>query len=271
MSQHLDLLTLQELILEPVPAPAPWSAFRVPLELPLPLAARPILLSIAERISSAAGRVYSLFPSLWLDTAELHRESGSRLFSQHVRQWSPRMGFAFDPTGPSPRTLEFTDLTDAPFGTPPKLFDRSAIFISALAQTLPAYRLLAGRGLSTLLFFPADAPAGSTLTAAITRFMEGTRATLEPLITSGTFRNHPFYLPLLSSTSLSSATSEQLIGWMAGAELLLCESFDGQELLLLSQRDLASLFDQLGMRRLSVSEGSVPWSLPLIRETGKTS
>ena len=171
------------------------------------------------------------------------------------------MGFAFDPAGPSPRTLQFSDLAEATYGTPPKIFDRSAIFVSALKETQPAYRLLAGRGLATLLFFPADDPSGGSSPQAIRSFMANSKQVLEPLITSSMFRHHPFYLPLLSSKSSANASGQQLESWLGGAQLLWRENFEDGEMLLLSPHDLAPVFSDLGMSRLSPAEGAVPWSV----------
>jgi hypothetical protein len=261
MSSEANRLQLDSLVLEPIGMTPPWQAYRFKLAVPLTSEHHSWVVSFVERLMEIVSRQYRLQPSLWLDTAELHREGGARLLSSHVRQWSPQMGFGFDPTGPSPRTLEFSDLTDATFGSPPKIFDRSAIFVSSLEATQSAYRLLAGRGLATLLFFPGDGPADAQTLRSIKYFMENSRLILEPMINSPMFHNHPFYLPLLSSTGIANASSQQLENWLGGAELLWRENCDDEELLLLSVRDLAGVFEEAGMCRLSHAEGAVPWSI----------
>ena len=108
-------------ILEPTASPSAWHGYRLETAMPLAFDERPWLSSFVESLVDVIGRVYQLQPSLWLDTAELHRDGGARLLSSHARQWSPTMGFGFDPTGPSPRTLQFSDLAEATYGTPPKI------------------------------------------------------------------------------------------------------------------------------------------------------
>ena len=247
------------LAFEPVSAPAPWHAYQCKLAFPFTPEHRALAVTLTNRLSQAAEHLHHLHPSIWLDTAELHRDGGSRLFSAHVRQWSPRMGFAMDPTGPPPRTLEFSDLAEATFGTPPKIFDRSAIFVSSLQATQSAYDLLAGRGLATLLFFPGDAPASPDISLSIKNFMLNSRHTLEPMVESTMFRNHSFYLPLLSSNSVGKATAQQLEAWLGGAELLWRESFEDGELLLLSTHDLSPMLEAAGLSPASQARGPKPW------------
>jgi hypothetical protein len=208
-----------KILLEPVPAPNPWQAFRVQVSaFPLKESSQIEVSVFVKRLIHTLSQTRRLQPTLWLDTAELHRDGGSRLFSSNARKWSPTMGFCFDPTGPAPRTLEFSDLTDAPWGTPLKISDRSAILVSNFQETAAAYQLLCGRGLASLLFFLAGA---AELPAAADRFMSNSRAILEPMVASNAFKHHNFYLPLLSSSSLSKAKSEDLLAWLGGAEIYL--------------------------------------------------
>src|ERR1700733_3003935 len=107
--------SLRQIELKPVEESSPWQGFRVELPaFPLPEQPRAALSFLVTRLIRALAELYGLRPTLWLDTAELHRDGGARLFSSYARRWSPTMGFAFDPTGPAPRTLELSDLMDAP-------------------------------------------------------------------------------------------------------------------------------------------------------------
>lgn len=258
------------IIFEPVAVDAPWQAYRCQLAFPLSPEDRERVTSFIDVLTQAVGRLNRLHPSLWLDSAEIHRDGGSRLLSSHIREWSPEVGFAFDPSGPAPRTLEFSDLTEATYGTPPKIFDRSALFISSLKATQSAYSLLVGRGVATILFFREDASSGTGIKEAVKRFKENSRRTLEPMMASAMFRHHRFYLPLLSSNSIAKATLQQLEDWLGGTELLWRENYEDGELLLLSVRDLAPAFEAAGLSRLSVGEGPAPWSFTPQDEDGKS-
>lgn len=182
------------------------------------------------------------------------------MFSSYARRWSPTMGFAFDPTGPAPRTLELSDLMDAPWGTSPKIYDRSAVVVSNVEQTEEAYCLMSGCGLASLFFFAVDA---SGLSATIDRFMSNSRATLEPLVASNAFKHHNFYLPLLSADSLVQAGAKDLAAWIGEVEVYCREVFEDQEVLLLARRDWEPVFRRLEMRRLGAGEGSAAWMIPL--------
>jgi hypothetical protein len=246
--------SLRQIELKPVAAPAPWQAFRIELPaFPLPEQPRAALSFLVTRLIRALAEVYGLRPTLWLDTAKLHRDGAARLFSSYARRWSPTMGFAFDPTGPAPRTLELSDLMDAPWGTSPKIYDRSAVVVSNIEQTEEAYRVMSGRGLASMFFFAVDA---SALFATIDRFMRNSRATLEPLVASNAFKHHNFYLPLLSADSLVQAGAKDLAAWIGEVEVYCREVFENQEVLLLARRDWEPVFRRLEMRRLGAGEGS---------------
>jgi hypothetical protein len=251
---------MQQAVFEPIAAPSPFHLFRAEFPpFPLPEQSRASLNTLFTQLSRAASDLCGLQPTLWLDTAELHRDGGAQLFSSHARKWSPTMGFCFDPTGPAPRTLEFSDLMDAPYGTPPKIYDRSAIFVSNLQETAAAYGQMCGRGLASLLFFAAATPA---LSVVVDRFMDNSRATLEPLVASNAFKHHNFYLPLFSSASVAKAAAKDLSAWMGDAEIYSREVPEEKELLLLAKRDLISIFQRLGMRRLSPADQSA-WAISL--------
>lgn len=248
---------MEQFVFEPVTAPAPWHAFRIELNAyPLDEEKRELLHTFSNLLNQAVKHLHKLQPTLWLDTQELHRDGGPRLFSSNARKWSPAMGFCFDPTGPAPRTLQMSDFMDREWGTPIKVYDRSAIHVSNREATADAYRLICGRGLALLLYF-TDGPQ---LSAAIDRFKNGTRAALEPLIASNSFKHHNFYLPLLSSSSLSKAAPEDLLAWMGDTEIYFRENFEDKELLLLAKPDLNPIFEQMGMQRLSSHDGPIPWA-----------
>ena len=249
----------QSIELIPVKAPAPWRAFRLELSaFPLSGPSRAALNFLIAKLIHAVSESHGLQPTLWLDTAELHRDGGARLFSGNARRWSPTMGFAFDPTGPAPRTLELSDLMDAPWGTPPKIYDRSAILVSAFHETAHAYRSIGGRGLASLLFFAAE-PAG--LAVSVDRFMRNSRATLEPMVASNSFKHHNFYLPLLSAASIAKATEQELQAWIGEVEIYTREVFEENEFLLLTRRNIAPLFLNMGMQRNSKDDESAVWTI----------
>ena len=174
------------------------------------------------------------------------------------------MGFCFDPSAPPPRKLQMADLMDMEYGSPLKLHDRSAIFVGRTRQTLPAYSLLAGRGMSVLLFFAAPDPAAGIPdeNAAALRYMAHTRDQLRSAMAKDQFQNFDFYLPLLTAAGIASATTQQLATWMGDAEIYLHESADAEELVVLARTDLTPILRSSGMRPSAHGEGKVPWSLP---------
>ena len=251
-----------EIVFEPVTAPEPWRAFRLKTS-PYPLAAeeRDCFAGVVDRLADAFSRRFSVYPTLWLDTQELHQDRGSKLFSRNSGQWSTQMGFCFDPTGDPPRPVRMSDLLDVDYGTKMKIYDRSAIFVSDLAQTFPAYKVLAGRGLTVFLFFDSDSGSSQTLLSSASTFMQRSRERLQPLMSPGAFQGFRFYFPLLSSASMTRVDAQQLDAWLDSGMVYLREVFEEQEIFLLARYDCSAIFEDLGMRRLSVADGPVPWGL----------
>ena len=251
----------ETIVLVPVSAPPEWHSFRIGVSFPADPGAREWLLALVFRLVGHLRMSQHLEPTLWLDTQEMHQDGGSKIFSKHARAWSPTMGFAFDPTGPAPRPLEMSDLMDVTYGTPPKIFTRSAIYVSSVRETMPAYSLLAGRGLSTLLLFPLGGVADASTFA--NAFISKSCEVLQPLMHDGSFQNYDFYFPLLSSKSLENLDAASLNSWLGGTELYLREGLEEKELFLLARFDLAPIFEAMGMRRLSTGNEPLPWELPI--------
>lgn len=253
-----------QIVFEPVMAPAPWHAFRLKTP-PYPWAEveRLRFAGVADRLATAFSRVVYVYPTLWLDTQQLHLDGGANLLSQHSREWSITMGFAFDPTGEPPRPLEMSDLMDVDYGSKPKIYHRSAMFVSNVIETVPAYKSLAGRGLAVFLFFSSDDGSSSKLLASANAFIERAKLHLEPLMSPGAFRGFPFYLPLLSSASMARAAGQQLDTWLGDCTVYLREAFENQEIFILARHDLTATFESMGMQRVSVGDDPVPWSLPI--------
>jgi hypothetical protein len=255
---------VREIVLEPVRCAAPFEAWRVGLPgFSLDPERRREAAFFVLKIVAAAGRVRGLQPRLWLDTRHLHKDRGNKLFSSHARTWAPRMGFCFDPMASPPRKLEMSDLMSMEYGSKLKLDDRSAIFISRQAQTLPAYRVMSGRGMAVLLLFrqPDSAAGAMDMDAAANRYMLHTRDQLRGAMAPGQFQNFDFYLPLLTASGVAAATVQQLALWMGEAEVYLHESVETEELIVLARSDLSGTLQSAGMRPLSVAEGRVPWGL----------
>jgi hypothetical protein len=255
-----DAQDYQEIMLEPIATASGWHAYHVPDQtFPLHVRQRKHMAALVEGIADAIARSLGAVPTLWIDSQPLHHDGGSRIFSAHSRAWSSRMGFCFDPAGDPPRKLSMADLMDVDYGTPPKLHDRTSIHISSFEQTLPAYRMLAGRGISTLIFFEASGPADSGLMKSVDAFMQHTRKYLQLLMSPGSFQGFPFYLPLLSAKSVAQATALQLATWTGNATACLHESFDTRELLFLSRHNLDPVLKTAALRRLSSTDGLSPW------------
>ena len=248
--------------LTPVECAAPFQAFCLPnLAFPLPGEARPPIVDLVKRLLAAAQKLGLSTPALWLDTQKLHEEGGSKIYGSHARQWSPEMGFCFDPSEAAPRKLRFDDLLNMEYGTQPRLADRSCIFVSNLQQSLAAYEVMSGRGVANLLCFrEAD-----TLAAA-QRYMQHTQQTLKRYMAEGEFQNFKYYFPLLSSGSVGKASAQQLSEWFAEAGLYLRESPETKELVIVGDRSLEHLFEIAGLQRTGYGEIS-PWALHLPQQT----
>ncbi len=257
-------LSRPELILRTVSTESGWHAFRLETKkFPLDAARRIQVQTLLEKLTAAFSEIAGVRPTMWIDAQPLHEDGGAKLYSANARAWSPDMGFCFDPSGEAPRPLRLSDLMDVDYGTPPKIQDRSAIHVSALAQTMAAYRLLAGRGISTLLSFAVQDAEDERLAQAVQEFMRHSRDALRPLMAPGCFQNFSFYLPLLSSKSVSGASEQQLANWLGGIEVYLHESFDAREVLILSRKDPSAVFEAAQLRRASGITNEGEWILPL--------
>jgi len=253
--------------LTPIACANPFQAFYVPdLVFPLPAEARPPIVQLVKRLLVAAQKLGLSTPALWLDTQQLHQDRGSKVYGAHARQWSPEMGFCFDPSEAAPRKLRFYDLLNMEYGTQPRLADRSCIFVSNVQQSFAAYEVMGGRGLANLLCFrEAD-----TL-AAVQRYMQHTRKMLKRYMAEGEFQNFKYYFPLLTSGSLAGASTQQLSEWLGESDLYLRESAETKELIIVGGRSLEHLLETAGLQRTGYGEVS-PWSLHLTQQsaTGET-
>ena len=252
----------EKLVLEPVRADSEWHAYRLEIDaFPLETERRRHIRSLVENLTAAIREVLRAGPTLWIDSQPLHHDEGAKLYSANARKWSPEMGFCFDPSGPPPRPLQMSDLMDVDYGTPPRIHDRSAIYLAAHPETMPAYKLLAGRGIATLLYFAGQEDAA--LSRAVAAFMQHSRYALRPLMAPGQFQSFPFYLPLLSSQWIAGTPPQQLSAWLGDAEVYLRESFETKELLLLSQHDLNPVFQRAQLRPLSISAHDSSWTFSI--------
>ncbi|HLH02846.1 MAG TPA: hypothetical protein VKX25_08750 [Bryobacteraceae bacterium] len=247
------------LLLEAAAAGGGWYAYRLETgAFPLSSDARAELFSMVDALTHAIAAQLSLRPTLWIDTQPLHHGGQAKLYSTHARAWSPEMGFCFDPAGPPPRPLLLSDLMDVDYGTPPKIHDRSAIRVSAHPQTMSAYRLLAGGGVATLLYFAAENDA--QLAQGSASFCHHSREAFRPMMSPGHFQTFPFYLPLLTSQTIAGA-GEAISQWLGNGELYLRECFDTQEVVLLSRNDLDPVLRAAGLHPVASGSGNSSWAL----------
>jgi len=260
VTKHSSSALLQ---FEVVRCAAPFHAARMQVpSFPLPAGERQLFGSAVFRLIAAAERVGLGVPACWLDLKHLHQEGGSRIYSSHARLWSPQMGFGFDPAGRPPRKMELDDLMNAEYGTKLQIDDRSSIYLSGELQAKPAYEMMAGRGITTLIAFGDPNPA-----SAGARYLEHTRAVLKGYMAPGQFQHFPFYLPLLSSHAIASADGVKLREWMGNARLYIREAYDSQELVVLCDRSFHLLFQEAGLKPNAFAvEDATEWQLPQEKE-----
>ena len=166
------------------------------------------------------------------------------------------MGFAFDPTDEPPREMDPKDILNMEWGAQVKTFMRSAIALRNTTETLSAYRLLAGRGLSTLLFFPES----SELRTRMENFAIHSCEVFRPMMHDGAFQSFGFYLPLLSSENLAKTHVEQLAVWLGDTVIYLREAFEAHEVLLLARCQLEPAFEKLQMIKQPAGASQAGWT-----------
>jgi hypothetical protein len=147
---------------------------------------------------------------------------------------------------------------DMEYGSTLQLDDRTAIHVANLKESSSAYRIVAGRGLSVLLFFGAETSPGAA-DAAVGEYMTNSQRNLRPLMAPGEFQTFPFYLPLLTPQTVLGATTERLDLWLGSAELYIRES--GGQLLLLSRREMSPMLTAAGLRP-ALPADSGAWVFP---------
>ncbi len=73
-------------------------------------------------------------------------------------------------------------------------------------------------------------------------------AALLPSIQDPSYTCFPFYLPLLESKTLKSATPAQLETWFCGAMIYLRQSFEDKGIIIASRESLTAILNELGGR-----------------------
>jgi hypothetical protein len=167
----------------------------------------------------------SLEQAMWLQGAELHRSDAVDLLVKHGAEWMPDIGLGVRPDGEPPRMLRADDFRKRRWDAPIKPKHETAFHLmNGVVAAKSAFRLLCGSG--TVLYCLLDAP--------VQIYLAEQRELWLPKIVEPAFRAHPFYMPLIHTTSLEKEEISTLLRWMGRARLYLRESVEDEGVMIVS-------------------------------------
>jgi len=231
-SRVIDSLAANELLL-----PANWCGYEIPLLFPFKDDHQRALMmralwNVADRLVTPADAQ----PTVWMLMDNLHKDGAVLNLSRNARDWKPRYGIGVWPDQPPPRMSTPNDILDMEWGAKPRLPYHRVTWLGASGRVLQsAWTMMFGLGSTTLTF----AQGGGA------RITNGTRDVLRQPITDESFREFPFYFPLLGKKALSQATSMELEGWLGPIVVYLRESEEDNAVLLLVRRPAEALREAL--------------------------
>lgn len=173
-------------------------------------------------------------PTAWLLMDNLHRDDAVLRLSRNAREWKPTYGIGLWPDRKPPSMLKREDILNMEWGATPRLPYHSVAMLNATGLMLQeAWSSMFGTG-STLLTMGVGGGAA---------LLERTREHLKRPITDESFKDFPFYVPLLGMGALKDATAPQMEGWLGPTRIYLRESEEDKAVLLLARTDPKRLRD----------------------------
>jgi len=229
-----------------------WDCYLCALpKFPVPVSKRPALAKLLAGLSSEIGKRFSLQLCTLLQFLQLQNDKGSDILTENGKRWLPEMGLGIWPDRDPPRQFDKKSFFSFPPGYKrPVLMYQLFRITAADGAREEACELMVGRGIVQLMFSPMSDK----------ELLETGRSVLLPRIDDPSFREFPFYLPMLSGTTFGNGTAEQLNEWSCGAPVCIRESVEDKGLLIASREPLAPVFEALGGQ---LDEESGAWSIPV--------
>lgn len=192
---------------------------------PLDKKVRESLVGVLQSWFQTLAEKESLEQAMWLQGAELHRSDTVDLLVKHAAEWMPDIGLGVRPDGEPPRMLRDDDFRKRRWDAPIKPKHETAFHLmNGAVAAKSAFRQLCGSG--TVVYCLLDAP--------VQVYLAEQRMLWLPKITEPAFRAHPFYMPLIHTSSLEKKDIATLLLWMGRARLYLRESVEDEGVLVVS-------------------------------------
>ncbi len=206
-------------------SPGGWHIYAIPVEsFPIKAKLRKPFLEAVQAVVDEARRSWN--PSTWLLMDNLHKDGAVRELSRHGREWDPEFGLGVWPDREPPRMFKDSDFLDLEFGQSIRESMHSVVYLSgAESAVCEARQMMFGLG---CLLITLTSGEGSGLLDAV-------REPLRRNITDESFRDFPFYFPLIGGAALAAATPIQMDAWLGPVQLYVRESEEDSAILVLSR------------------------------------
>lgn len=240
-------------LLNTIALPPPWEGLLLPVSgFPVPESELLPAQWFFRRLTRVIRKEMALSPEVFIQMAHLVYEGGGSIrFSDHGREWLPKLGLGVWPDRPPPTIWSKEDFRNLAPGEKPRTLMEQVFRItkSDEAKENAADTML---GLGTIV---------QILTRDSTEvFLRKAREVLLPPIKDPSYVCFPFYIPLLEQKSIAGATLEKLESWLSGASLYIRESVEDVGILIMSGETLVPFLKSLG-GRLQQGDESV-WQVP---------
>lgn len=235
-------------------APAPWSAFVIPVSgFPLPEPERSRLLGLLRRISQSAAKRWNLVSEIFLELEQMKGLDCRYRFADHGRDWMPQVGLGVWPDRDPPALFTKEEFENWAPGSRMREVLCEVFRIS----TAPQHRDQARDAMmeyGCVFEILTDEPAPMLLGKMKPVYLD--------FIKSPSHRCFPFYVPLLEGKTLENLSSEQLDHWCSGISVYVRESVQDKGILIASTMPMAEILNELNGKIRDTPEGK-SWSVPL--------
>jgi hypothetical protein len=215
----------QEVLLVPVPG-FPISEEEV----------RPIR-DFLQRLGALIAQKWRISSETLIQVEQSDDKECRAIYARNARLWIPEVGLGVWPDREPPAAWTRDDFSNLGPGERlrPLMYQVLRITTSPKARADAASAML--RFGPVLQIMTSD--DGET-------FLSKATAALLPPIKDPSFTCYPFYVPLLESKTITSATPGQLDTWFCGASVYIRESFEDKGILIASRQALTPILEQMG-------------------------